>query len=40
MASRDPIRIGIVGACARGGSFKAACQAHGRLEIRAVCDLD
>jgi predicted dehydrogenase len=38
--AKDTIRIGIAGACARGGSFKAACEAHERLEIRAVCDVD
>lgn len=33
------INVGIVGACARGGSFKAGCDAVG-LNIRAVCDIN
>lgn len=32
------IRIGIVGACGRGKSFKAACDANPLLRIHAVCD--
>lgn len=32
------IRLGIVGACGRGASFKAACDAHGQVRIQAVCD--
>jgi predicted dehydrogenase len=32
------IQLGIVGACGRGGSFKAACDALHQFEIRAVCD--
>jgi predicted dehydrogenase len=34
------LRIGIVGACGRGASFKSACDALGDVEIRAVCDLN
>lgn len=37
MAERT-VRIGIVGACGRGASFKAACDALPNLEVRAVCD--
>jgi predicted dehydrogenase/GNAT superfamily N-acetyltransferase len=33
----EPLRIGIVGACGRGASFKAACDAAGAV-VRAVCD--
>jgi hypothetical protein len=29
--AKDIIRMGIAGACARGGSFEAACEAHERL---------
>jgi len=32
------IKVGIVGACARGGSFKLACDAIGAIEVVAVCD--
>ena len=34
------ITIGIVGACGRGGSFKAACDAMENVRIHAVCDVD
>lgn len=34
------LQIGIVGACGRGMSFKAACDASGEVEIRAVCDIN
>lgn len=33
-----PINVGIVGACARGASFKAACDALDGVTIHAVCD--
>jgi predicted dehydrogenase/GNAT superfamily N-acetyltransferase len=33
------INVGIVGACARGGNFKAGCDAVG-LNVRAVCDIN
>lgn len=36
--SDRPIRLGIVGACGRGASFKAACDALPNLVIQAVCD--
>ena len=32
------LNLGIVGACGRGASFKAACDALGQINIRAVCD--
>jgi len=38
MAANDRINVGIVGACARGGSFKAACDSLECLNILAVCD--
>jgi predicted dehydrogenase len=38
--SSGKIKLGIVGACGRGSSFKAACDAHPDVEIAAVCDLD
>ena len=34
------LRFGIVGACGRGKSFKAGCDAVGNVEIRAVCDIN
>lgn len=33
------IRLGIVGACGRGASFRTACEAMGDIAIEAVCDL-
>ena len=39
MSEEKKINIGIVGACARGGSFKAGCDAVG-VNIVAVCDID
>lgn len=38
--SSSKIQLGIVGACGRGGSFRAACKALGQFEIRAVCDIN
>jgi predicted dehydrogenase/GNAT superfamily N-acetyltransferase len=32
------LKLGIVGACGRGASFKAACDALPNVEVRAVCD--
>ena len=34
------IRMGIVGACGRGASFRTACEALGSIVIEAVCDLN
>ncbi len=34
------IRLGIVGACGRGASYKHACDAFDALELRAVCDVN
>lgn len=39
MKQQKEIKLGIVGACARGGSFKAGCEAVG-LKIQAVCDIN
>ncbi len=39
MTADSTLRIGIVGACRRGGSFRAACDAAG-VRIAAVCDVD
>lgn len=36
----ESIKIGIVGACGRGASFKKACDVLGDVEIRAVSDLN
>ncbi|OGV70042.1 MAG: hypothetical protein A2269_07585 [Lentisphaerae bacterium RIFOXYA12_FULL_60_10] len=36
----DKIRVGIAGACARGGSFKLACDAMEAIEVVAVCDVN
>lgn len=36
----DRLRIGIVGAAGRGRSFFAACNAHPRARVHAVCDLN
>lgn len=38
MTVLEKFNIGIVGACARGGSFKAACDALDSVKILAVCD--
>lgn len=37
---KTTIKLGIVGACGRGLAFRKACETLGRLEIRAVCDLN
>jgi predicted dehydrogenase len=34
----DHIKLGIVGACGRGLSFKSACDALPQIQIQAVCD--
>lgn len=36
----DKIRLAIVGACGRGASFRAACEALDCVEISAVCDIN
>lgn len=36
----QPIRLGIVGACGRGGAFKRACELVGQIEVVAVCDVN
>ncbi len=38
--SSQAIRLGIVGACGRGASFKAACDAIPEVRIQAVCDIN
>jgi len=38
MTTDDRIALGIVGACRRGASFKAACEALEGVRIMAVCD--
>jgi predicted dehydrogenase len=35
---QSTLNLGIVGACGRGASFKAACDALGQVAIHAVCD--
>ncbi len=35
---KSQLKLGIVGACGRGASFKAACDAMGDVVIQAVCD--
>ena len=41
MESRKPrLRLGIVGACGRGRSFRAACEALENVAIHAVCDIN
>jgi len=40
MAGTDALHVGIVGACGRGASFKAACDAQAGVRIRAVCDVN
>lgn len=38
--AEEIIRIGIVGACGRGASFKAACDALPGVQVQAVCDIN
>ncbi len=40
MSTNSTIHLGIVGACGRGSSFKAACNALPQVCIHAVCDVD
>lgn len=40
MPSREKLNFGIVGACGRGRSFKAALEANPLARIHAVCDID
>ena len=40
MATSDVIKIGIVGAAGRGGSFRRSCEAIGKVRIHALCDLN
>ncbi len=40
MDGNGKLRLGIVGACGRGQSFRAACEALGTVEVRAVCDIN
>lgn len=40
MHTVEKLNIGIVGACGRGASFKAACDAVAGVRIHAVCDLN
>jgi len=36
--AKTTLNLGIVGACGRGASFKAACDALGHVVAHAVCD--
>lgn len=36
----NKLNLGIVGACGRGASFKAACDALGEVVVHAVCDIN
>jgi len=36
--AKTTLNLGIVGACGRGASFKAACDALGHVAVHAVCD--
>ena len=38
MSDSESLNVGIVGACGRGASFKAACDAMGGVKVLAVCD--
>ncbi len=40
MSALERLNIGIVGACGRGASFKAACDALETVGIHAVCDVN
>lgn len=40
MSIQGKLNIGIVGACGRGASFKAACDALPDVAIQAVCDIN
>jgi hypothetical protein len=36
----NPLKLGIVGACGRGGYFKRTCDAIDGLSIHAICDIN
>jgi len=40
MQTLNKLNLGIVGACGRGASFKAACDALPQVAIHAVCDIN
>ena len=40
MSALEKLNLGIVGACGRGASFKAACDALGTVTVVAVCDVN
>ena len=40
MSERRTLKLGIVGACGRGGSFRTACDALDEVTIHAVCDVN
>lgn len=40
MAKSEPIHVGIVGACGRGGSFRVAFECLSTARIHAVCDVN
>ena len=40
MGAVQQLKIGIVGACGRGSSFKAACDALETVKVHAVCDIN
>ena len=40
MSALDKLNVGIVGACGRGKSFKAACDDVGCVRLHAVCDIN
>ncbi len=40
MTHQPAIQIGIIGACGRGASFAAACEAIDDIRIQAVCDIN
>jgi len=40
MGMRENLNLGVVGACGRGASFKAACDALEGVRIHAVCDIN
>jgi predicted dehydrogenase len=40
MGSLEKLQIGLVGACGRGGSFRAGVEATGAAVIHAICDIN
>ncbi|MEI6070470.1 MAG: Gfo/Idh/MocA family oxidoreductase [Verrucomicrobiae bacterium] len=40
MKTLNKIKLGIVGACGRGASFKSACDALDNVSVHAVCDIN